>query len=894
MNVTKGLFRFFIWALSAWVKKLNSSNKLNLPGTAPIPGYQRTAFAGPKRRMSVVFFMAIYLLPFALQLTPLTCFSQSPKTYTSSEILLQLKKLKVLGSVLYIAAHPDDENNTLLPYLAKEKLYRTAYLSLTRGDGGQNLIGDEQGIELGLMRTQELLAARRVDGAEQYFTRAYEFGYSKSTEESLRFWDREKILVDVVWVIRKYQPDIIINRFPPDNRAGHGHHSASAVLGAEAYAAAANPERFPEQFKYGVKPWKAKRLLWNSFNFGGTNTTSEDQFKIDIGGFNALLGKSYGELGAEARTMHKCQGEGRPRRRGQSIEYFSIMDGTTPKNTLLDDVDISWSRLKGGEKIDKAINAIISSFNIEDPSASVPALIKLQNETINQIDGKDDGWIIQKRKEVEDLIVSCSGLFVEAVTTQQFIPSGDSVNVFLNLVNRSAIPMSYQYTNVTKVKTVKPSTVLAQNRYVTDTLRIGFNESFLESQPYWLKEEMSSGMFTISNQEMIGEAENDPLSITLSVRLIDGLYLDLNVPVKYKYNDPTKGDVYKPTFITPRYLVYSNNNLVLFKKGGQDSAILKLTVNEFEKAGKQKSMVNLTGKGFTAVQFDSAFVASNGGTQSYNFKIGNYLKDQNTEKDLLKFSFMPDYNGKKAEFNNAARTIEYDHIPTLRYYYQDMVTVLNIDLKTVGKKIGYINGAGDKVHQALEAMGYEVKTIEEADVSDDNLKQFDAIVVGIRAYNVHEWLTNKNDIMNRYVENGGNLIVQYLKSNDVGLKRIKAGPYPFVVSRNRVTEENAKVNFLLPAHPALSYPNKITDKDFEGWLQERSTYHIEQPDSHFEMPLGMADTGEKETNGSLAIAKYGKGNFVYCGLVFFRQLPAGVPGAYRMLANLIALPRGSN
>ncbi len=836
----------------------------------------------------------IKLLIFACCSLPYASFTQSPITYTSSEILLQLKKLKVLGSVLYIAAHPDDENNTLLPYLAKEKLYRTAYLSLTRGDGGQNLIGDEQGIELGLMRTQELLAARRVDGAEQYFTRAYEFGYSKSTEEALRIWDREKILSDAVWVIRKYQPDIIINRFPPDNRAGHGHHSASAVIGAEAYAAAADPTRFTEHFKYGVKPWKAKRLLWNSFNFGGNNTTSEDQFKIDIGGYNALLGKSYGELGAEARTMHKCQGEGRPRRRGQSIEYFSTLNGTTPKNSLMDDVDISWNRIKGGEKIDKAIDAIIAGFKIEDPSLSVAALVKLQFDIVQLTQEEAGGWMIQKRKEIEDLIVACSGLFVEAVTAQQFIPSGDTVNVILNLINRSYIPMSFQYTNVARVKPVKPARVLENNRMVSDTLRIGFSESFMESQPYWLKEEMTSGMFKISNQEMIGKAENDPITITLSVKINNGWFMELQVPIKYKYNDLTKGDMYKPTFITPRYLTYSNNNLVLFKKGGQDSATLKLSVNEFEKTGMQKAMIHLTGKNFMAVQFDSAFTASNGGTQTYKFKISNYLKDQNTEKDQMTFSFMPDFNCKKREFTNGARTIEYDHIPTIRYYYQDRVTVLNIDLKTVGKKIGYINGAGDKVHVALEAMGYEVKTLEEADVNDDNLKQFDAIVVGVRAHNVYEWLTNKNDIMNRYVENGGNLIVQYLKSNEVGLKRVKVGPYPFVVSRNRVTEEDAKVNFLLPQHPALTYPNKITERDFEGWVQERSTYQAEQLNSRFETPLGINDTGEKESNGSLAIAKYGKGNFVYCSLVFFRQLPAGVPGAFRIMANLIALPGGSN
>ena len=210
--------------------------------------------------------------------------AQLPVITNSSDIYVQLQKLQVLGSVLYIAAHPDDENNGFLPFLAKEKLYRTGYLSLTRGDGGQNLIGSEQGIELGLIRTQELLAARRQDGAEQFFSRAYEFGFSKNADEALRIWDKEKILSDVVWVIRQYQPDVIIARFPADARAGHGHHAASSILANEAFIAAADPNRFPEQLKYGVKPWQSKRLLWNTFNFGGNNTTSNDQFKIDVGG----------------------------------------------------------------------------------------------------------------------------------------------------------------------------------------------------------------------------------------------------------------------------------------------------------------------------------------------------------------------------------------------------------------------------------------------------------------------------------------------------------------------------------------------------------------------------------------------------------------------------------
>jgi LmbE family N-acetylglucosaminyl deacetylase len=265
--------------------------------------------------------IACFLFAITVSFSPLI--GQTSQVYSSAEIFAQLKKLKVLGSVLYIAAHPDDENNSFLPYLAKERNFRTAYLSLTRGDGGQNLIGPEQGIELGLIRTQELLAARRIDGAEQYFSSAYEFGFSKTFDETLRFWNRQKVLADIVWVIRKFQPDIIINRFPGDARAGHGNHSASAILSQEAFVAAADPNQFPEQLKQGVHIWQAKRLLWNTFNFGGANTTSENQLKIDAGIYNAMLGKSYGEIGGEARSMHKSQGEGRPRRKGPVFEYFT-------------------------------------------------------------------------------------------------------------------------------------------------------------------------------------------------------------------------------------------------------------------------------------------------------------------------------------------------------------------------------------------------------------------------------------------------------------------------------------------------------------------------------------------------------------------------------------------
>src|SRR5437762_7006881 len=354
------------------------------------------------RKVCLILSCALYFAPYS--------FSQAPVTWTSSDMYLAIRKLNVLGSVLYLAAHPDDENTRLLAYFAKDKMYRTGYLSLTRGDGGQNLIGDEQGIELGLIRTQELLSARRIDGAEQFFSRAYDFGFCKTADEALKTWGHDKILSDVVWVIRKFQPDVIITRFPGDERAGHGHHAASSLLANEAFKAAADPNMFPEQLKLGVQPWQVKRILWNTFNFGSVNIKDSTQYKMDVGVYNTLLGKSYGEIASESRSQHKSQGFGVPRQRGQAFEYFETTVGHAPKNSLMDEVDTTWSRA-GNNEISSQVENILRTYNFENPENSVPALVNLY-QTIQKLPAQY--WEEKKLQEVKNLIVECSGLFAEA------------------------------------------------------------------------------------------------------------------------------------------------------------------------------------------------------------------------------------------------------------------------------------------------------------------------------------------------------------------------------------------------------------------------------------------------------------------------------------------------
>jgi LmbE family N-acetylglucosaminyl deacetylase len=765
--------------------------------------------------------------------------SNSNAQKSSAEIFSKLKKLDVVGSVLYIAAHPDDENNSFLPFLTNDRMYRTAYLSLTRGDGGQNLLGKEQGIELGLIRTKELLAARQQDGAEQYFSRAYEFGFSKSAEEALAIWDHQQVLSDAVWVIRKFQPDIIIARFPPDARAGHGHHAASAIIAKEAFIAAADPKQFPEQFKYGVTIWQAKRILWNTFNFGGANTTNDQQLKIEVGGYNALIGKNYGEIGGEARSMHKSQGEGRPRRRGSITEYFDWVAGDKATKDIMDGVNTSWTRLNAPE-IHDAVSHIVQDYKVENPEKSVKDLVQLY-KLVNNL--PSSVWKNYKLDEIKSLVQACAGLFMDATSTQQQVFPGKNLPMQFSMNPRTNVQVNLGLVQLPGRDSIFNKTLgVNQNLFWDHNYSIPLTQSI--SQPYWLVSPKTEGMFVVNDQQLIGQPENDPAFTCKLNVTIENQVFEFQIPVQYKYVDPTKGEVYQPIVVVP----------------GQE------------------------------IKYEKELYLMNGEKSiPVNYQIINHL-GQNESKSFL----VSDPNVQLPTPVSAVfqKTIQYDHISTITYFPTATTTLVKTQVNTKGKKIGYIDGAGDKIPEALVELGFSVTYLKPSDFVLDKLKSFDAIIVGIRAYNLYEYLTTENEELNKYIEQGGNVIVQYIKSNQVGLQKIKVGPYPFIVnSGRRVTQENVPVTFALPQHVVLNSPNKITATDFENWVQERSTYQAENADALFEMPFRMSDKGEAPSNGSLLIAPYGKGNFVYLSLTLFRQLPAGNPGAFKLLANLIALPK---
>lgn len=778
----------------------------------------------------------------------------------AGEIAAGFDQLKRKGTVLYIAAHPDDENTRLLAYLAKEAKVKTGYLSLTRGDGGQNLIGNEQVELLGLIRTQELLAARKIDGAEQFFTRANDFGFSKTPEESFKIWNKEQILADMVWVIRKFKPDVMITRFPEDARAGHGHHSGSAILAREAFSAAANPKRFPEQLKY-VQPWQAKRLLWNTYNFGNNNTTAPNQLKIDVGLYNPLLGKSYGEIAAISRTNHKSQGFGSALQRGETFEYFSYIAGEPAKESLFDGINITIA----DKEIETLLNNIQTQYQPKAPWLSMAQLLELKKLTATNA--------TFNHQLLQQLILACAGIWIETNAPENVYAAGDSIPVKINAIyrtdNQSPLTISVNLPN-------QKSLALQQNKLATADYKLATQKTD-STQPYWLTANHPIGQYVINNQQEVGFPENpNSFNVPLTIN-INGEIIALNSPINYKYTDPIKGEKYQPVVVAPAVTATLSDKAYIFI--GNTTKTINVQLKAF--TNNCAGLVNLQlPRGWKSNPEKTSFnLAKKGDEQTVSFILSP--SDQQSSGSL---ALQVNTNGNSSD--KGLKSINYDHIPNITIFPPAVARLEKIDLKIAGKRIAYIDGAGDLVADALKQIGYEVSTLSTAQIANTNLANFDAIVTGVRLYNINDDVKTIQPKLLEYVQKGGTLVVQYNVNN--GLKTQNIGPYPFKISNTRVTEEDAKVNFMAPAHPALNYPNKISEKDFEGWVQERGLYFATAIDPKYQTILSMNDTNESPSAGSLLIANYGKGKFVYTSLVFFRELPAGVPGAYKLFVNLLA------
>ncbi len=794
----------------------------------------------------------------------LSAIGQTAQPPHPGEIKQAIKKLNTLGSALYFAAHPDDENTRLIAWLAKEKHYRTGYLSLTRGDGGQNLIGTEQAEELGLVRTNELLAARRVDGGEQFFSSAIDFGFSKTPEETFRIWDRERILADAVWVIRKFRPDVIITRFPPDQRAGHGHHQASALLAIEAFEAAADPNRFPAQLTT-VAPWQPKRLLWNTSSFFQGSPSSSSNLLVNIGDYNPFLGESYGEIAAESRSKHQSQGFGAARQRGNVVERFEVLAGDAPENTLFEGIEMSWNRIDGGAPIARLITAIDDQFDMEHPEQSVEALLELLAR-VSEVG--DDHWKDLKTAEIKNLILACGGIWFESYSPVSRLAVGEQATIHTHYIVR------------------RPGLSVAVGDH-----QLPFNEVYEQpaaftatttTQPYWLRQAHPLGRYTIADQDEVGRPLNGDgprTSITLSV---NGKSLTFERPVVYKYTHPVRGEVYEPLVIAPRITANIGQKALVFNgtapktlevrftghTQGEVSAVARLQLPPGWRAEPEEVALHFSAKGAETVAPITLYPAE---TPSLTDSLGILID-------------YPD----RTEPARAIQSISYEHIPEITWFPAARARLSKVETGTSAKHIGYLPGAGDLIPAALREIGLQVTVLSEQDVASGDLSPYDAIVTGVRLYNVNPRMRYLQPRLMEYVKAGGTLVVQYNVSN--GLHTPSIGPYPLELGRARVTDEAAPVTMQLPDSRLLNYPNKITQADFDGWVQERGLYFVAEAAEQYSRPLRIADPGEALNDGSLLVARHGEGNFVYTSLAFFRQLPAGVPGAYRLFVNLLAKP----
>jgi LmbE family N-acetylglucosaminyl deacetylase len=803
----------------------------------------------------------------------------SSEQMNASEIQLALQKLNVLGRVLYIAAHPDDENTNLMAFWANGLLYDAAYLSVTRGDGGQNILGPELGERLGVIRTEELLGARRIDHARQFFTRALDFGFSKTADETLHIWDHDKILSDVAWVIRNFRPDVIVTRFSPEDEKTHGHHTASAILATEALAAAADPNRFPEQLAF-VKPWQATRLVWNTSPFFFTNRNlpfdPTGLTVLEAGGYNPLLGKSYTEIAAASISMHKSQGVGGLPRRGARKEYFKPLKGQPMTSSLFEGVDTSWLRVPNSESVAAEIREITSKFNPANPAASVPDLLKLR-QAMSGI--QDESWITEKKAQLDKIIAACLGLHVEASTATETFTPGQTAAIKLEAINRSNIPVTLQEVRFPPSgESNKIDAALPSNELVTKDLSSKIPDDAPYSQPYWLRKPASLGTFAVEDQKLIGLPENPPAFPTEITLQIKGQELRYIVDTKYRTADAVAGELPRPLVIAPPVFVNVLENVFVFPTNQPKPVSVRVTAATGAVKGELK-LAAPPGWEVSPASIPVDLKAANAETIA-TFSVKP--PDQNSEGSLRAIVSI---DGR--DYSLGRERISYPHIGVQTLMPPAEAKLVRADIRKKGDRIGYIPGAGDDVPESLRQIGYSVKMLSEPEITAKNLAQFSAIMLGIRASNTQDRISNWLPEIFDYVKNGGLAIAQYNTTAD--LKTNQFGPYPLEISRDRITDENAPVRVLAPNNPLMNIPNKITPKDFDGWVQERGLYFPNKWDPGWTPILSSNDPKEKPLDGGLLVAKSGKGFFIYTSYSWFRQLPAGVPGAYRLFANMLSL-----
>ncbi|MFT6941298.1 MAG: hypothetical protein ACJASN_002798 [Cyclobacteriaceae bacterium] len=754
-------------------------------------------------------------------------------------------------------------------------------MSATRGDGGQNLIGTEIREGLGIIRTQELLGARRIDGGKQFFSRANDFGYSKHPDETLNVWDKDQVLSDFVRVIRQFKPDMLITRFDTTAGVTHGHHTTSALLALEAFELAADPNAFPEQLS-SLSTWQPTKIFrnasWWSFRRSGQKMDTSAFKSVDVGLYNPLIGTSYTEMAARSRSQHKSQGFGSTGSRGSEIEYLKQWNGIETEE-VFGGMDFTWSRVENSQIVADYVDLAIRSYDPLDPQPTLDALYQARAELLKL---PDQFWKEVKLEEIDNVVLAITGTYLEVVAEDYLYTRGDTMMLKMEAITRSEEMLVLEEVRITSLgESQQLSRQLINNKGITEDILVTVPDDQAFSSPYWLNGNSSLGMYYVSEKDMIGLPEN-PVPFTARFLLKwKEQFIEIERPISFKRNDPVDGEVFRPIVILPKATVTIAEEAMIFS-GEQTkrivvrvksstanvNGILKIAAPKGWQVVPDSEQISLEVKNQEAViylQVTSSVGANNGDLKAYlDFEDGS-------SNDL------------------GIQIISYDHIPTQTILSETKTKLINLDMKIVADRIGYIMGAGDVIPDNLRQVGYQVDELEKDDVTLANLAKYDAIVLGVRAFNTKSWLAFKNTVLFDYAKSGGTVIVQYNTNSRLVTNEI--APYELTISRERVTVEEAEVRILAPKHAVLNYPNKISSEDFEGWVQERGLYFSNSWADEFEPILSSNDPGEPARDGGLLIAKHGKGYYVYTGYSWFRELPAGVPGAYRIFSNLLSLSK---
>lgn len=788
----------------------------------------------------------------------------------------EFDRLANTGRVLYVAAHPDDENTRLLSWLANRRHVAVAYLSLTRGGGGQNLIGPEQDELLDVIRTEELLAARRLDAAQQRFTRMRDFGYSKSAAETLRIWGHEEALADVVWVIRSFRPDVIISRFseePPN----HGHHTASAILAREAFAAAADPTRFAEQLRLGVEPWQATRLLRNVSHWREDPPPAE-AVAVEVGGYDPRLGLGYGELAAQSRSQHKSQGFGIAGERGSIVERFVSVAGSAIEGDILDGIALSWQERFGAaaQPLDTALAQARADLDRDHPEAALAALLAARAAFATL---PDDRRVHDGRRALDAALIAAAGLFVRATAARPAVVPGDTLRIAVEVVARRRDGMRVHRIEYPGMAARLVDTPLAIEQRVEIAEQVRIPDDAAIAAPYWLAVAGDSGRETVVDPRLIGEPTGPPpLAVRVDIAIGDTI-VPIEAPVVYAWTDRVHGERLRTVHIVPPATVTPLRRAVMLANDAGAAVALRVVAGGDGVRGRLH--LDLPQGWRSDPPHASVALDAAGDETVVSFSVRG-------PGDGQAVSVRPVLQVGGRAWSLRQDVIDHPHIPLQLVLQPAAVRLVPIDITVPPGVIGFVPGSGETSVDDLRGVGCDVEIVGSEMLRGGDLGRYAAILIGIRAYNTSAALRAAHPRLMDYVAGGGTLVVQYNTHSEWSPLTTDIGPYPLRIDRGRITDETAAMTPVTVADPLLSQPNLLTVADFAGWVQERGLYFAQTWDERYRPVFRIADPDEEPLLGGVLVADHGRGRYVYTGLAFFRQLPGGVPGAYRLLANLLA------